>query len=155
MIKKFHVKLLLLSIVLLASNACSGGSSPGQTPGGGGEGGAGIANGADDGELFAPFPGITPIELLTPAAGVGQKPLFEWTPVKGAARFALFLQFPDGEPYWAWSGADSSIYLGGLESPPPEDAAGPILLEDMAWAVLAFDAEGNVIASSVLQSISP
>jgi hypothetical protein len=156
MYKKTILITLLAFALLLFSGACSStGSQLG--PSTGSDGGADGENGlpAADGELLAPFQGIAAIELLTPATGAGEKPLFEWTPVEGAARYSLILQFPDGRPYWAWSGDANSVYLGGLDTAPPADAAGPILLEGMTWAVFAFDAEGNMIGSSAVQAISP
>jgi len=146
---------LAFSVLLLTTYACSPGGSV--EPGAGGDQPGAVEDGGSSGdsELFAPFAGVASIDLLTLASGAGEKPLFEWTPVEGATRYSLILQFPDGRPYWAWSGDANSVYLGGLDTAPPADAAGPILLEGMTWAVFAFDAEGNMIGSSAVQAISP
>ncbi len=72
-----------------------------------------------------------------------------------ATRYTLLLLETDGKPYWAWEGAETSVYLGGGSEPPPEDSAGPILLRPMQWYVLAFDADGKIIAYSEKQPIAP
>lgn len=104
---------------------------------------------------FAPFSDLESIELLTPTTGAGLKPRFEWMPVQGAARYSLLVRFADGQAYWAWGGVETSVYLGGAHSSPPPNASGPLLQPGMAWSVIAFDAEQNVIATSGLQTISP
>ena len=142
-------------VAVILSALVAGCSSPGTTTQTGGNGAASGAPTEPPSEPFVPFSGLTTIELLTASSGAGEKPLFEWSPVDGAAQYSLFLQFTDGQPYWSWLGNSTSVYLGGSAEPPPADAAGPILLDGMSWAVIALDAEGNVIASSNLQSISP
>jgi hypothetical protein len=141
--------------ILLSLTACAAsGSQPPSANDGGGTVPTSGSQQADN-EPFLPFSGLEQIELLTPTSGVGEKPLFEWSAAPGASSYALFLYFSDGNPYWAWSGESTSIYLGGYASAPPADAAGPILVDGMTWAVIAFDASENVIASSEKQPISP
>ncbi len=155
MLKTSRFALVVLSIIIsVYAAACGGGQATGGTGEQEGEAKATEA-GQVSNEPFVPFADIATVELLTATNGVGIKPLFEWSPVNGAASYSVYVQFSDGQPYWAWSGTDTSVYLGGLHFAPPENAEGPILLDGMAWAVLAFDANGNVIASSVLQPISP
>ena len=146
------LELMLLALLTIAVSACSG-TTPSSPSGGEVASTTGQEQGSD--KPFVPFSGLETIELLTPASGVGQKPNFEWSAVDGAASYTLFVNFSDGQPYWTWSGEATSIYLGGYDSPPPADAAGPILLDGMSWAVIAFNAEANVIASSNLRPISP
>lgn len=146
------LKLMLLALLTIAVSACSGTTT--SSPSGGDVANTtGQEQGSD--KPFAPFSDLETIELLTPTSGVGQKPNFEWSAVDGAASYTLFLNFSDGQPYWTWSGQATSIYLGGYDSPPPADAAGPILLDGMSWAVIAFNTEANVVASSDLRLISP
>lgn len=141
-------QLILAILCFLILQACGGGGNQSSNIGG-------PAQTTGGSEKLAPFNGLADIELLTPTQGVGIKPKFEWSPVDRAARYALSLRFSDGQPYWAWSGSSTSVYLGGLDSPPPDSAEGPILLDGMSWGVIAFDAGGNVIASSVYRDISP
>jgi hypothetical protein len=75
--------------------------------------------------------------------------------VEGAQRYLLIVRDADNATYWSWTGAATSVYLGGASAQPAEDAAGPRLEAGMAWAVFALDAEGEVIASSELRPISP
>lgn len=149
---KPKAKLIAFALLLLVSACTSPPTGPTQSiDNNQNTGGAGQTNG----EPFLPMSGIASIDLLTPPSGAGSKPHFEWSAIEGALQYTLFLQFTDGQPYWSWTGSGTSIYLGGSDSPPPEDAAGPVLLDGMSWAVIALDAEGNVIASSNLQQISP
>ena len=99
--------------------------------------------------------GGTPIEQLTPDQGVGTYPLFEWTAVPGAARYLLFVFDADGVMFWAWEGTGTSVYLGGLDQPPTPGSMGPALDVPMSWAVIAFDAGGNLIAGSPTRPIAP
>jgi len=147
------IRLLLSLLFLITISACSGASTT-QSASGGDDSGA-VVDQQSGQEPFIPFAGLTRIELLTPSSGAGEKPLFEWLPIEGASEYSLFLQFPDGQPYWSWLGSATTVYLGGSSSAPSPDAAGPILLDGMSWAVIAFDTQGNVIASSNLQAISP
>ena len=99
--------------------------------------------------------GGTPIEQLTPDQGVGTYPLFEWTAVPGAARYLLFVFDADGVMFWAWEGTATSVYLGGLDQPPTPGGMGPALDVPMSWAVIAFDAGGNLVAGSPTRPIAP
>jgi hypothetical protein len=142
-----QVRLLIPgAALLLASLACgvlgslTGGSS-GSTNGGGGS----LVN----------APGVEEITLTTPESGAGLKPLLAWEPVAGAAGYQVAVYTSEKVPYWAWSGPATSVYLGGGDTPPPEDSDGPILSKGMWWAVLAFDADGRLAGSSALGQISP
>ena len=106
-------------------------------------------------ELLLPVPGITEITLTTAESGVGSKPLFAWEPLPAAATYQLVVYDADGRAYWAWEGSATSVYLGGGDTPPPENSSGPMLGEGMSWAVLAFDDAGAPIGTSVIRSISP
>jgi hypothetical protein len=108
-------------------------------------------------EMLITLPGLAEIVLLTPTEGVGLKPRLEWEMVNGADRYALIIYHSNGQPYWAWEGSGTSVYLGGgdSETPPPENSAGPILVDGMTWGVMAFDTAGLLIASSTVRTISP
>jgi hypothetical protein len=101
------------------------------------------------------LPGVEEITLTTPQEDAGVKPQFTWQPLEGAARYILVLYTVDLQPYWAWSGAAASVYLGGSDTAPRDDSAGPVLSAGMSWAVMAFDSDDRLIGSSVLRSISP
>lgn len=99
--------------------------------------------------------GGTPIEQLTPESGAGAYPLFEWAAVPDAAFYLLFVFDASGVTYWAWEGMATSVYLGGLDQPPTPGSMGPVLDAPMTWAVVAFDAAENLIASSAKRAIAP
>jgi hypothetical protein len=106
-------------------------------------------------KMLIEVPGVEEITLTTPEEGAGVKPQFAWEPVDGAARYTLVLYTAGGDPYWAWDGAATSVYLGGSDTEPREDSAGPVLSPGMSWAVMAFDGDNRLIGSSVLRPISP
>jgi hypothetical protein len=110
--------------------------------------GQGSTSIAEPGEL-----GLAPIEVLTPAAGNGERPLLAWEAVPGAARYAVTVSTSDGRAYWAWVGVDTSVYLGGGDG--ATDTAGPILSEPGTVTVLALDAANTVIAASPSMPIAP
>lgn len=114
---------------------------------------AGTNTSASEGQFL--LIGGTPIEQLTPEQGVGAYPLFEWTVVPGAARYLLFVFDADGVMFWAWEGSATSVYLGGLDQPPTPGSMGPALDVPMSWAVIAFDAGGNLVAGSPTRTIAP
>lgn len=95
------------------------------------------------------------ITLLTAETGVGVKPHFQWQAVEKADRYQIILFDSSGMPYWAWEGAATEIYLGGTQAAPPDDAEGPILSSNSSWVVYAFDTEGQFLAVSARQAISP
>ena len=113
------------------------------------------APGEAQGEPFLNVPGIGQVILLTDVQGGGEFPLFAWEPVSGAERYQLVVFDEAGEPYWAWEGAQTQVYMGGAESQPPADSSGPVISAGYTWAVVSYDASGQVLASSELRPISP
>ncbi len=163
--------ILLIVVLLAAALACSLGggqntgtnstsveaTSPAQNtaPANSQEGTVPPENSEPQAEDFLSALNFPDIELTTPTEGVGVKPLFEWVPVEGAAWYGLVLKTADGTSYWAWMGAETSIYLGGVSIQPADNAAGPVLQAGMQWTVTAYGADGNLIAASSLRPISP
>ena len=88
----------------------------------------------------------TEIVLLTPATGIGPKPLLTWEPVVGASTYDVIVNTLDGGPYWAWRGATSEVWLGGHEPEPDPDTEGPVLVEPMLLTVVATDDSGIPLA---------
>lgn len=91
-------------------------------------------------------------ELSLEDAAPGPRPLLKWAPVDGASRYTLFVLGADGSPYWAWSGSETAVHLGGFDDP---DAVGPWVHESMTWTVAAADAAGNPIAISQVGALTP
>ena len=106
------------------------------------------------GEPFITGPNIANIKLLTDTQGVGEKPLLKWDAVENADYYQLVVFDEVGRPYWAWEGNTTQIYLGGTDVQPPENSSGPFISNGYSWAVVAYNAEGQVIASSAIRSIS-
>ena len=104
---------------------------------------------------LADLEAIITITVTTPASGNGQHPLLSWNPVDGAADYSLTLTPSDGSAYWAWRGAGPQIWLGGSAEEPPADVSGPSLAEPMILRILAFDADGDIVAASQPVEIAP
>ena len=107
------------------------------------------------GEPFISAPDVTSIRLLTDVKGVGEKPLFMWEGVTEANRYQLLVFDEAGEPYWAWEGPNTQIYMGGTDAQPPADSSGPSIDTGYTWAVVAFDSDGKVLAASEVRPVSP
>ena len=100
--------------------------------------------------------GLAPVVLRTPdVAAAGDRPAFSWDAVDGAASYMLAVLTAEGEPLWAWSGAETTVILGGWPEPPIAEAPGPLLLGPGTWFVVAFDAAGLPVANSVMRPVSP
>jgi hypothetical protein len=106
-------------------------------------------------EPFLSVPGIGRVNLLTDVQGGGEKPSLAWESIPGADRYQLVVFDEAGEPYWAWEGAQTQVYMGGSESQPPADSSGPVVGVGYSWAVVAYDANGQITASSELRPVSP
>ena len=107
------------------------------------------------GEPFITGPNIANIKLLTDTQGVGEKPLLKWDSVANAGYYQLVVFDEAGKPYWAWEGSTTQIYLGGTDVQPPENSSGPFISNGYSWAVVAYNAENQPIASSAVRQISP
>ncbi len=83
----------------------------------------------------------------------GSHPTLSWQPADGAESYWLTVRAADARPYWAWTGADTSVRVGGGDRPDTNQTA--VLHETMTWRVAAFDADGVLIAISDEASISP
>jgi hypothetical protein len=104
---------------------------------------------------LADLDAVAEITVTTPVSGNGEHPLLAWAPVESAATYTVTLHRLDGEPYWAWTGAESQIWLGGFADAPEPDVDGPFLAESMTLRVVAFDTETAIIAASRAVDIAP
>jgi hypothetical protein len=115
----------------------------------------GDATDSPDGTPAPLFGGIAArVVLLTPISGGGTRPLLEWEPIPDADHYGAYVYAPDGSIYWAWTGRQTSVHVGG-EPQLREGAAGPSVVDGMSWAVIAYDAELLPMAVSELRPISP
>ena len=93
------------------------------------------------------------VELTTPVAGGGPRPVLAWEPVDGAEVYAVVVHDVDGAPYWGWELEETSVRLG-LEDR-PDTAPGPRAAEGMTWSVVAYDADWLPLAASERRPIAP
>ena len=107
------------------------------------------------GEPFISTPGLANIKLFTDVEGAGGKPLFLWESITEANRYQLIVFDEAGEPYWAWEGTKTQIYMGGTDAQPPDDSSGPSIDTGYTWAVVAYGSDGKLLAASGVRPISP
>mgnify|MGYP001084730826 FL=1 len=94
------------------------------------------------------------IVVVDPTTETGSPhPTLSWQPVDAAASYWLVLHDADGEPFWAWTGTDTSIRVGGGGSPDINQTAA--LHQEMTWRVAAFDGEGVLVALSDPAALAP
>ena len=93
------------------------------------------------------FPEIT----LDPTES-GPRPILSWSEIEGTALYQLTVLDADGVPYWAWSGTETAVPLGGMDNP---DAIGAWVFEDLSWMVVARDASGAPLGMSRREALRP
>lgn len=98
--------------------------------------------------------GADPAIQVTPTEGEGSRPMFEWETVDGAALYFLVVKDDAGVAYWAWSGSETSIPLGGAEFP-ENHGNGPTIGPGFTWSVSAYATDGTFLAISGERLISP
>ncbi len=86
------------------------------------------------------------------AAETGPNPMLTWDAVSGAVLYRLVVLDPDGRPYWAWSGAATSVHLGGSGA---ATVVGARVFAEMTWQVSAHDDAGVPLAVSDVGLLSP
>lgn len=90
--------------------------------------------------------------LATEPTIAGPHPELAWTAVEGAASYDLIVLDGAGDPYWAWAGEATSVYLGGVEN---ADAVGAWTFEPLTWIVTARDSDGQPLAMSARAELLP
>jgi hypothetical protein len=87
-------------------------------------------------------------------ARAGERPRFTWTAVDGATEYTLVVQNLRGRPYWAWRGAETRVFLGGIDEP-SGDAPGPVLAKPAQWQVIAYAADGSIVGATPWRVVRP
>lgn len=95
-------------------------------------------------DVFAPI-------ATEPTEG-GPRPLLAWEAVDGVAAYQVVVLGTNGEPYWAWSGTETRINVGGNPEP---DALGAWVHEPMTWTVSAHGPNGEVLGLSAPATLEP
>lgn len=91
--------------------------------------------------------------VLQPADEGGPHPTLSWDAVDGAATYWLVLHDSAGRIYWAWTGADTQVRVGGGDRAELNQTAA--LHEPMTWSVTAVDDAGSIVAFSDVAVVAP
>lgn len=87
----------------------------------------------------------------TPTAGGGARPTLAWSPLAEAAEYTVLVLDPDGSPWWSWSGAGTSVVLGGVAA--AAEAGGPRAGDGVTWVVFAFGEDGTLVGVSPRRAV--
>ena len=98
--------------------------------------------------------GVPLLQIITPTAAVGIRPLLEWETIEGAATYRAVVLDADGNIAWAWIGDGISIPYGGAEFP-ADYGDGPMVTTGSTWSVVALDSQREVIAISERRELEP
>jgi len=96
-------------------------------------------------DALSQLPGVSAVDVAVGGTDV-TRPTFTWAPAANAASYQLVVQTADGVPLWAWTGAQTSVVLGGTER--AADVEGPTLVGASRVRVYALDAAFTVVAVS-------
>jgi hypothetical protein len=96
-------------------------------------------------------PGVAPVEVRVSGADP-TRPTFSWDAVPGASGYQVVVHAGDGSPLWAWTGAATSVPLGGAERGADEE--GPTLTGPSSVRVYGFEASGRLVAISGWTSLA-
>lgn len=84
-------------------------------------------------------------EIIIDPTEAGPRPVLSWSKVERAALYQLTVLDAGGVPYWAWSGTENAVPLGGMDNP---DAIGAWVFEELTWTVVARDTGGTPLGMS-------
>jgi hypothetical protein len=82
----------------------------------------------------------------------GSNPMLSWAPVDGAVLYRVVVLDPNGDAYWAWSGTETSVPVGGNATP---TLVGARVYDAMSWQVAAHGADGAPLAMSEPHVLTP
>lgn len=85
----------------------------------------------------------------------GPRPVLEWDAAPGAATYQLIVRDTAGEVTWAWSGATTSIAVGGGSDPAPPDTPAALISGPSTWTVVAFDDGGLAVGATADLAVAP
>ncbi len=95
--------------------------------------------------------GVTTMTLRSDETG--PHPTLTWDTVDGAALFLLAIIDGNGSPYWAWTGTETSVRVGGGNTAELNQTA--TLHEPMKATIAAVSSEGRLVAISEPTTIGP
>lgn len=96
--------------------------------------------------------GIDEIELLTGVEGNDAYAMLEWVGLDAASEYTVTVFTADGRPWWAWSGPETSVPLGGLRT--EVDLGGPRAGPGVTWFVVGRDGDGRLVGVSSRRAVA-
>ncbi len=102
--------------------------------------------------LLVDADGIDEIELLTEVEGNDAYAMLEWVGLDAASEYTVTVFTADGRPWWAWSGPETSVPLGGLRT--EVDLGGPRAGPGITWFVVGRDGDGRLVGVSSRRTVA-
>jgi hypothetical protein len=96
--------------------------------------------------------GIEEIELLTDVEGNDAYAILEWVGLGAVSEYTVNVFTADGRPWWAWSGPETSVPLGGLRT--EADLGGPQAGPGVTWFVVGRDGDGRIVGVSARRTVA-
>lgn len=96
--------------------------------------------------------GVEEIELLTEVEGNDAYALLEWVGLDAVSEYTVTVFTADGRPWWAWSGPETSVPLGGLRT--EVDLGGPQAGPGVTWFVVGRDGDGRIVGVSARRTVA-
>ena len=102
------------------------------------------------------LPDVAPLQVRTSGAGLGPWPTLAWEPVDAAVRYRVTVYTEADRAWWAWTGPENEVILGGFTTQPSSTSqVAPRLDGPMTYDVVALDADDRVVAQSGVVAIAP
>lgn len=86
------------------------------------------------------------VAIGPPDSSGGPHPVLSWLPVEGAETYWVMVHDMQDLPFWAWTGTDTEVRLGGGDVDELNQTAA--LYQPMTWRVVAIDSDGGIVAFS-------
>lgn len=114
----------------------------------------GAASGASIPSLDLPTTLGVP-ELAGRVVFTGERPVLAWDQAPTAVSYQLIVRNETGETTWAWSGAATSVAVGGGTQAAAADTPAALISGPSSWTVVALDAASKPVAATTDLEVSP
>lgn len=101
---------------------------------------------ADDAEPFLVGSTLGTVTGGAVEPGDRVRPWLVWDAVPDAVAYTVLVFDGEGRPWWAWSGPETTVVVGGVDA--DSEIGGPAPGPGVTWVVFANGPAGEILASS-------